>query len=203
MGSPHPHTGFGASGRMAAAVNPLRVDGRRSAANVQVCGWGHPPASHYQAAPIVAAPGRGCITTRSKFGSRRSNSSAGGSVPRTRTRAPTAGICRRRKSAGDDRTRSRSAAPPQAERHAAASFPSAATGEASPAVAGVTTDAKRGPFGFSRWGRGKRFGEGASASSRSPRSPKETHPFFADRRTRVCGKHSNNNQHIQSRPEKP
>ena len=37
---PHPHTGFGASGRMATAVNPLRVDGRRSAANVQVCGWG-------------------------------------------------------------------------------------------------------------------------------------------------------------------
>lgn len=42
---------------------------------------------------------------------------------------------------------------------------------------------ERGPFGFSRWGRGKncrgqRFGEGASRaqrSSRSPRSPKEIH----------------------------
>jgi hypothetical protein len=34
---------------MATAVNPLRVDGRRSAANVQVCGWGRPPVSHYRA----------------------------------------------------------------------------------------------------------------------------------------------------------
>jgi hypothetical protein len=43
-----------------------------------------------------------------------------------------------------------------------------------------------------------RFGEGANcaASSRSPRSPKETHPFFADRRTRVCGKQQHNNQTI-------
>jgi len=42
---------------MATAVNPLRVDGRRSAANVQVCGWGHPPLSHNHAVPMVAALG--------------------------------------------------------------------------------------------------------------------------------------------------
>jgi len=40
---------------MATAVNPLRVDGRRSAANVQVCGWGHPPLSHYHDDRMVAA----------------------------------------------------------------------------------------------------------------------------------------------------
>ena len=40
---------------MATAVNPLRVDGRSSAANVEVCGWGHPPMSHNHAAPMVVA----------------------------------------------------------------------------------------------------------------------------------------------------
>ena len=43
---------------MAPAVKPLRLDGRRSAANVQVCGWGRPPVWHHQAVPMVAAPGR-------------------------------------------------------------------------------------------------------------------------------------------------
>jgi len=42
---------------MATAVKPLRLDGRRSAANVQVCGWGRPPVSHYHADPMVAALG--------------------------------------------------------------------------------------------------------------------------------------------------
>jgi hypothetical protein len=38
---------------MATAVKPLRLDGRSSAANVEVCGWGHPPRSHHQAASIA------------------------------------------------------------------------------------------------------------------------------------------------------
>ena len=67
---------------------------------------------------------------------------------------------RRCKSAGNDQTRSRPAAPPRAERRAAASSPSTLYGvtreEPWP---GLATDDKRGPFGFSRWGRGKRVGE--------------------------------------------
>jgi hypothetical protein len=34
---------------MAPAVKPLRLDGRRTAANVEVCGWGRPPLSHHKA----------------------------------------------------------------------------------------------------------------------------------------------------------
>jgi hypothetical protein len=78
---------------------------------------------------------------------------------------------------------------PRAERSAAASFPSAVNGAARrwPWLASPRTRTR--PCGFSRQGRGKRFGEGAScaASSRSPRSPKE---IYSSRRQahRVCGK---------------
>jgi hypothetical protein len=88
---------------------------------------------------------------------------------------------------------------PRAERSADASFPSTYKGAARrrPWLASPRTRTR--PCGFSRQGRGKRLGEGAScaASSRSPRSPKETHSSsFADRRTRVCGKQQRNNQTI-------
>jgi hypothetical protein len=93
---------------------------------------------------------------------------------------------------------------PRAERSAAASFPSTHKGAARrrPWLASPRTRTR--PCGFCRQGRGKRLGEGAScaASSRSPRSPKETHPFFADRRTRVCGKQQHNNQTIPVAAEK-
>jgi group II intron reverse transcriptase/maturase len=66
---------------------------------------------------------------------------------------------------------------------------------------------RRGPFGFSRWGRGKRFGEGASyaVSSRSPQSPKELHPFFFRRQARRACVNQHHQQPTQSpsRPESP
>jgi len=34
---------------MVPAVKPLRLDGRHSAANVEVCGWGRPPITHHRA----------------------------------------------------------------------------------------------------------------------------------------------------------
>jgi hypothetical protein len=185
---------------------PLRLDGRRSAANVQVCGWGRPLASHYRADPIVAAPGRRCITTRSKFGSRRSNSSAGGSMPRGRTRAPTAGICRRRKSAGDDRTRSRPAALPRAERHAAASFPLrcyrrgvTGRGWVLPQTANEAPSALAdGAEASIAEARGSEKERAAAAGSRSPRSilRRQAHP-------RMRKSIQQQPTHIQSRPEQP
>ena len=42
---------------MATAVKPLRLDGRSSAANVEVCGWGLPPVSHHHDHPMVEALG--------------------------------------------------------------------------------------------------------------------------------------------------
>src|SRR5439155_12224060 len=81
---------------------------------------------------------------------------------------------------------------------AAASFPTTYKGAARRRPWLASPQTRTRPCGFSRQGRGKRLGERAScaASSRSPRSPKETHPFFADRRTRVCGKQQHNNQTI-------
>ena len=62
---------------MATAVKPLWLDGRSSAANVQVCGWGRPPISHYHTVSMVAALVRRCFITAPNSGSTRSNSSTG------------------------------------------------------------------------------------------------------------------------------
>jgi hypothetical protein len=170
---------------------------------------------------MVAALGRRCITTASDSGSTRSNNSAGNFQQdierghrrhKGRLRAIGQLCCllarcvlylRRCISAGDNRPRSRPAV---------LRGPSAARTRRSPSLKGVArrkpwlaSPRKRTrPCGFSRQGRGKRLGERAScaASSRSPRSPKETHSFFADRRTRVCGKQQHNNQTIPVVAEK-
>jgi hypothetical protein len=63
---------------------------------------------------------------------------------------------------------------------------------------------ERGPFGFSRWGRGKncrgqRFGEGASRaqrSSRSPRSPEEIHSSSPTGAPAYAESNQHNNQTI-------
>lgn len=116
---------------MATAVNPLRVDGRSSAANVEVCGWGHPPLSNHHAVRSAASPGRRCTTTISNAVPRDRTPARVRSVPRGRTRASTA--LRHLPSMQHHHRR------------------------------------ERGPFGFSRWGRGKkrlRRSERAQRSSR-------------------------------------
>ena len=62
---------------------------------------------------------------------------------------------------------------------------------------------ERGPFGFSRWGRGQRFGERAScaASSRSPRSPQEI-PSFPPAGAPRMRKANNNQPNISRRGRK-
>ncbi len=144
---------------------------------------------------MVAAPGRSCITSRSKSGSTRSKISRGNSMPRGRTRAPTAvRHSRRCISAGNDRPRSRSAVLRR---------PGAARLRRPPLLiralhvgsrGWLHHGRERGHAGLSRHGRGKR-------SSRSPRSPKETHSSSADRRNRVCGKHQQPTNISPSRPE--
>jgi len=61
---------------MATAVNPLRVDGRRSAANVQVCGWGHPPVSHHQVVPFNDARSVGDTRLTTRHPGRRDRTTA-------------------------------------------------------------------------------------------------------------------------------
>ena len=163
---------------------------------------GRPLLSHHQAVPMVAALGRRCITTRSKSGSTSSKIFRGNFLHNDRTRAPTALRYLPSVQMSGERPAAKPACgTPRAERSADASFPS--TERRKPWLA--SPRARTRPCGFSRQGRGKRLGEEAScaASSRSPRSPKETHPFFADRRTRVCGKQQHNNQTIPVAAGKP
>jgi len=103
--------------------------------------------------------GRRHTTDDSAPGSTRSNNSAGNSVPGGRTRAPShQGMCRRCRSVGDDRTRSRSAV----LRRPGAARPRRSL----PLLWALHVGSRgwhhhgreRGPFGFSRWGRGKRLG---------------------------------------------
>jgi len=189
---------------MATAVKPLRLDGRSSAANVEVCGWGHPPrlapprgiGREHGARPAVLSSAVGIRLPRARSwgarrvgrdfqrgsdrripagirsaphgtaGATRANGSAGklsSAVERGHRRhngrARTIGqLCcsiarkrvrylRRCRSAGDD---------------------SDACGRGGSLRSLASHDTgrlwrhhgrERGPFGFSRWGRGKRLGE--------------------------------------------
>ena len=75
---------------MATAVNPLRVDGRRSAANVQVCGWGHPPISHYHDDRMVAMLGLALHHLSIEFRFHALEQQRGNFSQRGRTRTPEA-----------------------------------------------------------------------------------------------------------------
>ena len=85
------------------------------------------------------------------------------------------------------------------------SLPSAVTGVARRGRGWHHHERERGPFGFSRWGRGKncrrpevrRRSGRAQRCSRSPRSPQEIHSFFfADRRTAYAENIKTTNKHI-------
>ena len=212
---------------MATAVKPLRLDGRSSAANVEVCGWGRPPDHTHHGRSDRSAPARLGVTslmTRPPVPRARTTARVRSRLAVERGAPPSRRRCRR---AGTDRTRSRPAARPRAGRSAAASVPSTdhcitarpASGfhaleqqrgsdlaarsnaehrrlgdgaeereatrtlaaEAAPSAVTAShvysrgrvlpRDGKRGPFGFSRWGRGTRFGE-ASERSEARGSPR-------------------------------
>jgi hypothetical protein len=75
---------------MATAVNPLRVDGRRSAANVEVCGWGRPPGSHHHHDPMVVALGAALHHHSTEFRFHSIEQQRGQFLTGDRTRAPEA-----------------------------------------------------------------------------------------------------------------
>ena len=205
---------------MATAVKPLRLDGRSSAANVEVCGRGARRSRKLPGGSMATARGRRNITTASNRGSTRSKNSAGKFL----TRDSNCGHRRQKghlratkpavafsgdgaKGAGDDQPRSRSAVlrRPSAARLRRSPPPKTAARH-QPDLASPRTRSR--PCGFSRHGRGEAEGRGSERSERaqrrlaSPRSPQETPSFFADRRTAYAEKHQTTTNHIFSRGRK-
>src|SRR5689334_3491226 len=112
---------------MATAVNPLRVDGRRSAANVEVCGWGRPPISYHLAVPDGHGDRRALHDPAHQSGSTRSNNKAGqfSTGGRTRSTDGFEAFAIGAQGSGNDLPGKTACDTPQAKRPPAASFPSA------------------------------------------------------------------------------